>query len=286
MRARSARRRAAWAAGLAGGVALIVAGCAAETGTSGTAETIAELCADSVVAACEETTGQVAVTVAGSATDEETLRLADLLNRLAEEESLDAATLRHEPVETPQLDDELPTPPKWTVAVHPADPAEVESTLTEVLEVADVPGTTGIRIEEGWPTVTVTDMADFEWVFGSVSELPLFADGGTYVLLSSDDHLRMDYLPERVSDLVVQEVIRIAREYPEAEVSFIVDMSTVVPAPSLLVTELTAQEIAAIAGRLTEAQFADADPTGAPLPFRLTETGGNVTEGTFGAVEE
>jgi hypothetical protein len=271
--------------------ALALAGCAGGTTStptpSGTPESLAQLCDDPLVADCA-TQGResVAVTIIGSATDEETLALAGRVRDAAAAESLPGeAILQREPVEVPQLDAEITPPPAWTLQVYPADAAEIEQTLTDVLEVAGTPGTTGISIADGWPTVTIIDMAEFEWTFTSIKDLDLFADGGTYTLQSVDERLRIVHVPARTADAAIHEVVRIAQEYPHAEVVLEAEPRPDA-SPTLYVSGLEPDEVEQISDRLTDPALADVAPEGA-LSFVLGTTGeGGVTYtgGTFGGV--
>lgn len=291
-----ARRRGALAlaraaAALAvGGIALTgVSGCADGSETVETAEptTVDELCAIELVVDCTEGPSSLVVEVAGAATDEEVLEFAaDVRSVAAETASITSATLELEGPEAAQLDGEVSSPPKWSVQVYPADAAAVTTLLGRVFEVAAVPGTTGISIDDDWPTVTVLDMADLEWVFTTVRELPLFADGGTYTLLPGDERLTIVHVPTRMSDEAVREVIRIALTHPESAV--LLEAATEPPHnPTLYVSGLTAEAVAELDERLSDPRLADADVDGYPVSYVLSSDGDDGAEyisGTFGGV--
>ncbi|WES63712.1 hypothetical protein P0L94_14735 [Microbacter sp. GSS18] len=283
------RPNAIAAAILLGVAAAGLAGCADGGETVETAEptSVEELCAIELVVDCSEGPSSLVVEIAGAATDEEVLEFAaDVRSVAASTTSVTSATLELEGPEAAQLDGEVTAPPKWSVQVYPAEAAPVTALLEKVFEVAAVPGTTGISLDGDWPTVTVLDISDIEWVFTTVRELPLFAEGGTYTLLPGDERLTIVHVPARMSDEAVREVIRIALTHPEASV--LLEAATEPPHnPTLYVSGLTPEAVADIAERLSDPRLADADIDGYPVSFVLStpgEDGEEYTSGTFGGV--
>ncbi|GAA1467247.1 hypothetical protein [Microbacterium thalassium] len=272
------------------GIALVaLSGCgdSAETVEEATPTTVDELCAIELVVDCSQGPSSLVVEVAGATTDEEVLEFAaDVRAVAAATPSVTTATLELEGPPASQLDGEVTAPPKWLIEVYPADHDELTALLAKVFEVAAVPGTTGISLDGEWPTVTVLDMSDLEWVFTTVRELPLFADGGTYTLLAADDRLTIVHVPARMSDEAVREVIRIALEHPESRV--LLEAATESPHnPTLYVSGLTADAVAELDERLSDPRLADADVDGYPVSYVLSsdgEDGTEFTSGTFGGV--
>lgn len=270
---------------------LALTGCGSTppiAGASGaTTSGLEALCSDRTVAKCEDIPNGVVVTIAESATEAETLELARRLHDEAAAGSLDAgAALQRFEVDVPALDAEVANPPKWRVTVYPGDFAEVDTVLRDTLTVAAVPGTLGIAVTDGWPTVTVASLDQFDTVFDAVSTTPLFQGGGTYALLSLDEHLRIVHVPDRTSNEAIHEIVDIARTYPAAEV--LLEAPTSGPQfPTFYVARLSPDQVVQLDARLRDPRLATADLNGYPVNFVLGSTGTDgttYTNGTFGGV--
>ena len=111
-------------------------------------------------------------------------------------------------------------------------------------------------------------MDDFSTEFHRLSATPEYSRGGTYSLAYSD-HLRIVHVPSRSSDELIDEIIRIAIVYPDAEV--LLEATTYAPqVPTLYIARLTAEQAAELDARLRDPAFADADVQGYPVQFVLT----------------
>lgn len=248
---------------------------------------LAELCADDAVATCDDIPDGIVMTVSETASETETIALAGRLHDEAAPASLDAgAVLQRASADAPVLDAEVAAPARWQVTVYPGDSAETETLLVNMLTVAAVPGTLGITVFDGWPSVTVTSLDQFDTVFDAVSVTPLFQEGGTYTLLSLDEHLRIVHVPDRTSKDAIREIVDIARDYPTAEV--VLEAPIAGPQfPTLYVSRLTPDEVVRLDSRLRDPRLATADVDGHALPFVLGSTGSDgttYTNGTFGGV--
>lgn len=245
------------------------------------------LCSEQLVVSCESGTQSVLMTVSRSATAEETIDLARRLHTLAAAGSLQAgATLQGESIDAPVLDAEWVAPAPWTFTAYPGDPERIDAGLTDILTVAAVPGTLGISVFDAWPSVTIADLAQFDDIFLAVKATPLFKAGGTYTLLSLNEHLRIVHVPKRTTDDAIYEIIDIARTYPDAEV--LLEAPTAGPQfPTLYVSRLTAEQVSELDARLRDPRLATADVDGYALEFVLGSTGvdgTSYTGGTFGNV--
>ncbi|MEV4687756.1 hypothetical protein [Microbacterium sp. LWH3-1.2] len=276
--------------GLVYACALGLAGCTSPTAAApspSATSNLEALCADTAVALCANISDGIVVTVAEAATERETLELAGRLSELAAAASLDAgAVLERAAVDITPLDPEVSNPPRWRLPVYPGDSAEVEHRLRDILTVAAVPGTLGINVVDGWPSVTVASLDQFDPVFDAVSATPLFDAGGTYTLLSLDEQLRIVHVPDRTSNEAIHEIVDIARDYPTAEV--LLEAPTAgLQFPTLYVARLTPEEVVQLDSRLRDPRLATADLDGYALSYVLASTGTDgtsYTNGTFGAV--
>lgn len=229
----------------------------------------------------------IVVTVAETTSETESLDLARRLHDEAAAESLDAgAVLQRAAVDIAALDAEVANPAKWQVTVYPGESAQVEAVLRDVLTVAAVPGTLGVSVVDTWPFVTIASLDLFDAVFDAVSATPLFDRGGTYTLLSLDEHLRIVHVPDRTSDDAIHEIVDIARSYPAAEV--LLEAPTSGPqSPTFYVSRLTPEQVIQLDSRLRDPRLAAAGKDGYALPFVLGSTGTDgttYTSGTFGGV--
>lgn len=183
---------------------------------------------------------------------------------------------------SPELD--VATPPPWTFPVYPGEIETTLGTVAGVLDVEGIAGTSAITVVDGWPYVTIANVAEFASVFDAVSATALFANGGTYS--TGSDHLQIVHVPTRTSAEAIHAIVEIAANYPTAEV--LLQATTAGPQwPQLYVARLSADEAAAIDARLRSAELADTDPDGHPQRFQLSVigSGGPVyTIGTFGNV--
>lgn len=284
-----ARHRSAAAASLAL-VALLGTGCATSAGSSAptpsaTPDPMAEICADPFVVTCERGGGFTVVVIADDAADESVLEFAPALFTAASA-SPDTVTLRSPADDATTLDPEVSAPPRWEISVDAETDAAFEAALSETLVVAAIPGATGIVTIDGWPSVTVETLDDFDDVFSRVSSTELFRGGGTYTLQSLDERLRIVHVPTRTTDEAIHEIIDIARTYPDAEV--LLESTTSGPQyPKLFVSRLGPDQVQAVDARLRAPRLASADVDGFPLEFVLSslgEQGTTSVDGTFGDV--
>ncbi|WP_334152367.1 hypothetical protein [Microbacterium sp.] len=282
--------RSAAAAASVAIVALLGTGCATSAGSSSptpsaTPDPMTEICADPFVVTCERGGGFTVVVIADDAEDESVLEFAPALFTAASA-SPDTVTLRRPADDATTLDPEVSAPPRWEVSVEAETDAAFEAALSETLVVAAVPGTTGIVTIDGWPSVTVETLDEFDDVFSRVSSTELFRDGGTYTLQSLDEQLRIVHVPTRTTDEAIHEIIDIARSYPDAEV--LLEATTSGPQyPKLYVSRLGSDQVEAVEARLRAPRLASADVDGFPLEFVLSsldEQGTTSVSGTFGDV--
>lgn len=237
--------------------------------------TIDALCAQSIVEECTVDPESIVVTIGADASDDETLQLARDLHAAAAYEAPEfGAQLRRAPVDIPPIDAEYATPAPWEIGVFPAELDDVERLLTDILTVEDITGALGIARASGWPSVTFASLDEFDAGFDAVAGTPMFADGGTYTLLSLDERLRIVHTPQWVTDAGVHEVVAIARAYPQAEVLLEAAEGGAQP-PTLYVSRLSAEEIVALDARLSDAEFAGFSVTGDPIEYVL----GSLSEG-------
>lgn len=224
------------------------------------------------------------MTVGADVPDDDTRELARDLHDAAEQASSEyGAKLTRESVDQPVLDPEFSTSAPWEITVYPGDLAEVETSLSRVLAVEDVPGTLGIGTASGWPYVTVASIEQFSGVFHAVSALPMFASGGTYSLLSVDEHLRIVHTPRWVDDTLIDEVIAIANDHPDAEVLLEAPVGGSEP-PTLYVARLTPDQVTALDSRLSA--LPSTAPEGVDIEYVLGSLGTDgvtYTSGTIGS---
>ncbi|MGL3150854.1 hypothetical protein ACSS7Z_10880 [Microbacterium sp. A82] len=257
------------------------------TGCTWSEDASANLCAEDIVVACEGGDGWLSVTIGDDADEQETLAFARRLHSAGASENLTAGvTLQRETADARQLDPEVEAPALWKLTVYPAEETAVESDLTGMLAVADVPGVRGIGVADGWPYVRVSDLEQFDDVFMSVSSTPLFEHGGTYTLFALEERLRIVHVPSRTADVAILEVIDLARSYPAAEV--LLEAPTAGPQyPTLYVARLTPEQVHDIDARLRQPHLAGADVDGYPVEFVLGSIGPDgvtYTGGTFGDI--
>lgn len=272
-------------------VVALLSACATPTGSSptptpsATSDPMAEICADPFVVSCERGGGFTVVVIADDATDASVLEFAPALFAAASHSS-DTVTLRSPADDATALDPEVSAPPRWEVSVDAETDAAFEAALSQTLLVAAIPGATGIVTIDGWPSVTVPTLDEFDEVFEQVSSTELFQDGGTYTLQSLDEQLRIVHVPTRTTDEAIHEIIDLARSYPEAEV--LLEAPTSGPQyPKLYVAHLSADQVPVVDARLREPRLASADVDGFPLEFVLSslgEQGTTSVTGTFGDV--
>ena len=182
----------------------------------------------------------------------------------------------------PDLD--VTTQPPWTFPVYPGEIEPTLATVTGVLDVEEIAGTSGLTVIDGWPYVTIADITEFASVFDAVSATSLFASGGTYS--TGSDHLQIVHVPTRTSAEAIHAIVDIAVNHPTAEV--LLQATTAGPQwPQLYVARLSTDEAAAIDARLRSPALADTDPDGHPQRFQLSVIGPDgpvYTLGTFGNV--
>lgn len=242
------------------------------------------LCADPLVISCEY--GSV-VTVDGDRTADELSSLLPLLKEaaVALQGSL---TLRGEATNPSTPDPDVTPLSRWELTVPAEGFAGFETTLSEVIGAASVPGALRVTTHEGWPSVTIQTLDQFAAAFEALRATALFEDGGTYSLQSPEEHLRIVHVPSRTSDLAIAEIIAIARDYPQAEV--LLEATTYRPQePTFYVSRLSPDEVTSLDARLRDPRLSGADVDGYPLDYVLGSLGADgvtYTTGTFGDVPE
>nr|WP_314841813.1 hypothetical protein [uncultured Microbacterium sp.] len=268
---------------LAGATAL--AGCASPASLGASGASLGEICADPLVTSCDVAGESALVVIAAGTSDDEVIALAGR-TFYAASSSTSSVRLQSEAEDPLVLDPEVSPPFAWQIDVTPADRNAFDERLREILDCADVPGTTGISVIDGWPSATVDDVELFVAVFDRLSSTPLFERGGTYTLQSLDEHLRVVHVADRTSDAAIHEIIGIARDYPDAEV--LLEAPTAGPQhPTLYISRLTPPQVLEVDARLRDPALADADIDGLPLEFvlgSLGEQGVTYVSGTFGDV--
>lgn len=260
---------------------LLCAGCTA----SGTTESIEDLCADPLVVLCDSEGPQTLVVITDDAVDQDVTEFADRL-AIAASAQPETVTLRAESDDADVLDPEVAPLPKWEVSLEPGGSEQFVSALAGTLAAAAVPGATRVVAAAGWHYVTVESLEQFEDVFTQVSSTALFERGGTYTLQAQEEHLRIVHIPSRTTDEAIVEVIRIARDYPSAEVLLEAQTSGD-QYPVLYVSRLTPEEAQEVDGRLRDPRLADADVDGYALEYILGSLGADgmtYAGGTFGGV--
>ncbi|GAA2008909.1 hypothetical protein [Microbacterium ulmi] len=269
------------------GVALLLTACSPSAGAeSASTEPIDVLCADPLVIGCDLGGGSTIVVIDGDASDERVTEFAGRLAASPASTGAETVVLRAESGDPRILDPEVSPPPRWEVTLRPGGREQFEAALSDTLAAAAVPGATGIVVADGWPSVTVETLDQFEDVFTQLSSTRLFRAGGTYTLQSLDEHLRIVHVPARTTDEAILEIIAIARDHPDAEVLLEAPISGP-QYPTLYVSRLTPAEVQELDARLSDPRLATADVDGYPLEFVLGSTGEDGTTyvaGTFGAV--
>lgn len=242
------------------------------------------LCSLDVVLVCEQLAGVLYVTVAAEATDADVIALASDLRNAADHEQLGGAVLQREVTTLIAPISEYSTPPPWSTDVLAVDTAQqTADVVASLLAVEDVPGVVMTDARGTWPSVVVDDVATMPAAFAGASALPLFADGGSYQLLSFDDRLRIEHTPRWVTPIAVEAVVALAVAYPEAEV-LLEAMAGGEAAPTLYVARLTTTQLAEVEAFLADPAYAGASLTGG-VPYVLTtyEGAGATVTGAFGA---
>jgi hypothetical protein len=157
-----------------------------------------------------------------------------------------------------------------------ADTVATDVTQVQTLEEFDAT----VSVIDGWPSVTVPTLDDFSEVFHRVSGQGMFADGGTFTLLS-DKHLQIVHIPARSSDESIDAIIQLAIDYPDAEI--LLQATTAGPQwPTLYVARLTPEQVTEVQTQLLDPSLADADIEGYPMPFILTTIGADGPVYTYG----
>lgn len=232
---------------------LLATGCAPASAPSPSpspSASFAAVCADARVVACQVDEASMILTVGAEVSDTDTVDL--LRTAFAATETLDpsySAQLVRAAVDAPSLDSEVATLPRWTLAFSPGSLDEAEFTLARMLEVEKSPGTLAISEDGSWPSVTIADIDQFAAAFAAVSALPMFADGGTYTLLSLTERLRIVHTPRWVTTALIDDVTAISRAYPDAEVLLEAPKGGAQP-PALFIARLTPDEVTAVGARL------------------------------------
>lgn len=282
-----------------------------------TANTFATICADAMVASCSITpeyscgrgqdldddnknddyhdplvcgkgTPAVEIAVAEAASEGDVMTLArELYDQATAASFTGSATMRREiDAPIPQVLD-TDRYDLWRVEVYPGDWATGEKRVRGVVDAAAIPGTFAISIDpDGWPSLTVADLAQFGGTFDQISALPLFADGATYVLYAAEEHLKIVHVPERTSDYGIHQIVDLATEFPGAEM--LLQAPTAGPQwPEFYASELTEEEAARMVARLTDPAMAKMDVDGYPVGYIVRDPGdegsGYIT-GNFGNV--
>lgn len=261
--------------------ALLLSACAAAEGAEG----IDDVCSDPIIVTCDIDGPESIVVIAGNTSDEDVTEFADRLAAAASTQSK-SVILRSQSTNPQVLDPEVAPPSEWQVAWKVDGSEQFTADVADVLTAAAVPGAVGIIFDGEWPNVTVEDLTQFEQVFMQVSATPLFENGGTYTLQSLTEHLRIVHVPHRTSDEAIVEIIKIAREYPSAEVLLEATTSGE-QYPVLYVSKLTAAQVREVDAQLRDPRLATADVDGFALEYVLgsiSEEGMTYTGGTFGGV--
>jgi hypothetical protein len=163
--------------------------------------------------------------------------------------------------------------------------AQRESGLRGLIADAGIEGVVEVSVIDGWPYLQLADVGAFESSFHDIAGLAPLRDGGSYSV-AGGEHLTIVHIPARTSDHAIDEIIAIARDYPDAEV--LLQATTAGPQwPELYVARLTAEDVTAVEKRLRDPSLADADREGYPVEFVLstiTADGPAYTTGTFGDV--
>ncbi|MET0782863.1 MAG: hypothetical protein ABWY53_00925 [Leifsonia flava] len=168
------------------------------------------------------------------------------------------------------VDDYSPTR-LWSLVLSPMD-AEAPPARTAVdglLAASVIEGVTGLTVVDGWPSASFASLDDIGPGYDALRQLPLFADGGSYRVLSEQPSLRVTEVPGLTSPLLVHELIALALEYPGSEI-----LLEGPEWPKLYIAHVPGEDAAAIQARLSLPALADgSDPGLGTLSFQVTSVG-------------
>lgn len=250
------------------------------------ASRLSALCDDPIVVACAVEAVSASLTVgAGASAADVHAFLGRVHAAAAADDDIGEVSLVQRAPDAMTPDPDMSTPRLWSLTAYPGELADADARLTEMLAVAAVPGTFGIT-SDAWPHVDIADIDRFPEVFRAVAALPLFANGGSYRLASTDERLRIEHTPAWVTPAFVDDVIGIAAAFPDAEVLLEAPAGGGEP-PALYVSHLAPDEIPVVAQRLNAAPTPVPDSApGVRIPYTLGTVGTDgvtYTNGDVGA---
>jgi len=170
-----------------------------------------------------------------------------------------------------------------TFASPPPEPDPAfDDSPTLVLAAEHIDAIATVAVATGWVYVEFPDLDAFAADVTTVMQLEPFREGATYSIAGSD-HLTIVHVPDRSSEHLIDEIIAIAIENPDAEV--LLQATTAGPQwPVLYIARLTPEQAAQIAAQLRDPALADADREGYPVDFVLTTIGPDGPEYTIGTL--
>jgi hypothetical protein len=263
-------------------VASLIGGCSAQPGASRSPspapDVLQAVCALPIVSVCDVGVDRADVRLDA---DADRAAVLDVATQLREAATAPLTVSLRQASSLPPPDGDMSPLDAWSFDLTPDGDL---GSLAALLDAAAVPGVAELSVIQGWPSVTIVGIDAFSAAFDELSREPLFADGGSYRMSSTDEHLRIEHVAERTTPEGVHEVIALARDYPHAEVLL---EGSPTSTPTLYVARLTPEEVAAIDARLRDPGLADVDVQGYAVPFVLGSTGADgvvYTSGTFGGI--
>lgn len=198
---------------------------------------------------------EIAVTMAETATPEETLSASRAALALSEEWAVDEKWTARIIAgrETTRPEDDISPRRALSFEVFPSGDLQLTNLVEGALRISQMPGVNTVSTFRGRTLMTSLDATLLQLAYANVSSEALFAAGGDYG--TTDGRVQLTVLPDQVSPAVVRAIIEQAANFPMADVALVAPLDGP-SAPSLFINGVSAADAAAIFSALSNSTLA------------------------------
>ena len=224
----------------------------------------------------------VEVVMRGTATEVQTVAIAEATRRFAKDASHDEpveATVTIRGPDMSAVDSTSANAVQFEVFPKPWKSAAVAAGA--VMAVRKIPGVTSIAITGVFPAVEVSDVTVMEYVLTRVRDVNLWKDGGT--VRTAGGRVRITDLPGQLSQSTISAVIEQASRFSDGQ--FSIEAARTGPsAPALYVDRVTIDDSHAIEAAFLSVIVKDGDQKTYPVPFFIRAAGPSGSMDTSGLI--